>query len=89
MSNKQSVLIMFKTPWCKPCKTMETVLSDVLIEFNNIKFININVDEEPDMAREYHVRTVPTLILEDGNKVERLIGSANIKQVKSFLSKHI
>jgi len=80
-------LMKFWAPWCRPCLAMKPVIEEVLGDFNDIEFVDINVDEDPDMAREYSIRTIPALVLKEGDRVEKLIGSVSTKQVKDFLSK--
>jgi thioredoxin 1 len=89
MLDEQIILMAFKAPWCIPCKTMEPVIKEALCGFNNVRFSIIDVDKEPDLAREYCIRTIPTLVLKDGDRVEKLVGSASIEQVKDFLSKYV
>jgi thioredoxin-like negative regulator of GroEL len=53
----------------------------------DIELVDINVDEDADSAREYKVRSIPTLILVKGEEVvDKLIGRASLDQVRAFLS---
>lgn len=88
MKNEQLTLVAFKAPWCRPCKVMDPIVKNVLNIFNNIQLVEVNVDEDPDITREYCVRTIPTFILKKGDKIiQKLVGSASSEQVKEFLSK--
>jgi thioredoxin len=83
-------LLKFWAEWCAPCKIMTPIVEKVLGEegFNNVELVNINVDEDPDAAREYHIRSIPTLLLIDDQRkvLNTLTGSASMEQVKEFLS---
>ena len=58
------VLVDFYAVWCEPCKWVEPVLDEVLKKFSGkIILHKINIDSHPDVAREHHVLSVPTLIL--------------------------
>ena len=65
----------FYADWCGPCKTQDPILEDLEEDFGDVEFEKINVDEEQDVANEYQVRSLPTLIVEnDDGIVERFVG---------------
>jgi thioredoxin-like negative regulator of GroEL len=75
-------ILYFSAPWCGPCKTLGPIM-DKLSGLFNIRKINCDVDTE--MAAKYSVRSVPTLILLEGNKeINRVTGAQSEEQVKSF-----
>jgi thioredoxin len=81
-------LYQFGAEWCVPCTQMSNNLKKVVPEFNNINVVHIDVEEETDLAREYNVRSIPTLVLmKNGKVVDRLIGSVPIDRLREFLKK--
>ena len=65
----------FYADWCGPCKTQDPILEDLEAEYENVEFEKIDVDEEQDIANEYQVRSLPTLIVENEDGiVERFVG---------------
>jgi thioredoxin 1 len=71
----------FSAPWCMPCKALAPEFKKFEEEYTDIKFITVNVDEEPDTAELYNIRSVPTVIIEkDNHIVERFVGLNNKKQ---------
>ena len=65
----------FYADWCGPCKTQDPILEDLEEDWGDVEFEKINVDEEQDVANEYQVRSLPTLIIEnDDGIVERFVG---------------
>jgi thioredoxin 1 len=65
----------FYADWCGPCKTQDPILEDLEEDWGDVEFEKINVDEEQDVANEYQVRSLPTLIVEnDDGIVERFFG---------------
>lgn len=87
MLDKQITLVAFKAPWCGPCRAMEPVLNNISKSFSNVSFIEVNVDEDTELAVEYKVRQIPTLLLmEDNHEVDRLVGSHSAEQIKEFIS---
>lgn len=69
------VLVKFGAPWCGPCRMMNPVLEILSTE---IEIIDVNIDENEELATEYGIRSVPTFIfLEDGKEYNRHVGSAS------------
>nr|WP_268895827.1 thioredoxin [Halosimplex salinum] len=76
----------FYADWCGPCKTQDPILEDLETEWNDVEFEKINVDEEQDVANEYHVRSLPTLIVEnDDGVVERFVGVTQADDIEDAL----
>ena len=76
-------VIRFTATWCSPCKmlakTLESVTTDIPIEV-------IDIDEQPDLATEFGIRSVPTLVMmEDNVATKRLIGLKTIQEVEAFI----
>lgn len=70
IGQEQLTLVDFYADWCGPCKTMSPILQETksLLK-DDVKIIKINVDQYQDLASEFMVRGVPTLILFKGGKV--------------------
>ena len=82
---KDKVLVDFYAEWCGPCKMLAPELEKVDSELSVIK---VNVDEFEDLAREYGVMSIPTLILfEKGEPIKQTIGFMDMKKIESFLEK--
>ena len=55
----------FEADWCGPCKALKPILENVSSKFGNtVNFSYINIDEQFEVAQKYHVRSVPTVIIE-------------------------
>ena len=66
-------LLYFSAPWCGPCKALGPLM-DELAETYPIK--KINIDNQPEFAREYNITSIPTtILLVDGNEKERKVGA--------------
>jgi thioredoxin 1 len=89
-SDENLMLLKFEANWCGPCKAMVPIVEKALNDedFSNIKLVSINIEEEPDAARQYGIRAIPTLLLvkDDSEVLKTLVGSASVEQVKEFLS---
>ena len=77
----------FYADWCGPCKTQDPILEDLEEEWADVEFEKIDVDEEQDVANEYQVRSLPTLIVEnDDGVVERFVGVTQADEIEDALS---
>ena len=70
------VLVDFTAAWCGPCKMLEPVIEQLVQEWNgSVKIVKLDVDSNPEMAMQYNVMGVPTLMLfKQGQQVERVTG---------------
>ncbi|WP_336136577.1 thioredoxin [Natronomonas amylolytica] len=77
----------FYADWCGPCKTQDPILDELEEEYPDVDFEKVNVDEEQDVANEYQVRSLPTLIIEnDDGIVERFVGVTQRDDLENALS---
>lgn len=69
-------LIDFHADWCGPCKTQDPIIEEIEDDYaDRVSFEFVDVDRNPDMANEYQVRSIPTVIVESGEDViERFVG---------------
>ena len=64
----------FSATWCGPCKSFKPVMNEISGEWYHVEFIDI--DNLSDLAQQYNVRSVPTVVIEeDGKEVNRIIGA--------------
>lgn len=78
-------LIKFSATWCGPCKLAEVTIKKVLPEFLGINFRDIDVDDNPVLAKEYKIRSLPTVIVfKNGEEVTR-VGSIKADDLRKIL----
>ncbi len=69
------VLVDFFATWCGPCKMQSPILEEIKEDRSDIKIMKVDVDQETELAREYGVMSIPTLILfKDGKEVAKNVG---------------
>ena len=65
----------FYADWCGPCKVLTPLMENVKTKFTNVKFENVDIDSQFEVAQKYFVRSVPTVIIEkNGKEVQRMVG---------------
>ena len=76
------VLVDFWAPWCGPCKQLGPNFEEASKEAEGVKFFKVNVDEQSELAGEFEVRSIPTILfLENGEVKERTVGALGKGQI--------
>ncbi len=88
LKSELPVLVDFFATWCGPCRMLAPILEELEPRYEGkIKFVKLDVDEAPELANQYGVRGVPTLILfRDGEPVKTSVGFLNQDELESFLN---
>jgi thioredoxin 1 len=73
------VVIDFWAEWCGPCKKISPILDEIAGSLgDSVKFLKINVDNEQEVAADYQVMSIPTLVfIKEGEEVDRTVGALN------------
>ena len=76
------VLVVFYADWCGPCQA----LGQILEELEGVPVLKINVDTFAEIAQEFGVMSIPTIILfQDGEQVKKNVGLVSLEELKSFV----
>ena len=82
----KTVLVDFWATWCGPCRMLSPIVDEVAEERGDIKVGKVNVDEQPELAGQFDVMSIPTLLVfENGKLVNRAVGARPKSGVLSLL----
>ena len=80
------VLLDFWATWCGPCRMVSPILDEIAAQRSDIKVGKINVDEQPELAAQFRVMSIPTLVvMKNGRIVQQAVGARPKAQILSML----
>ncbi len=82
LNSEQTVIADFNADWCGPCRMLAPFLESVSETMDNVKFVSVNIDDEPDLAEEYDIVSIPCLIVfKDGEEADRSVGIISADEI--------
>lgn len=88
LESQEPVLVDFYADWCGPCKMLSPVVDEVAQENEDVKVVKINVDEAQDLATEYKVMSIPTLVvIKNSREVARSVGVVDKSEIVEMLKR--
>lgn len=79
-------LVDFFATWCGPCKMLGPVLEELSTEIPDVKFVKVDVDDEPELAEKFGIMSIPSVFLfKDGEVAGSFLGLQSKDNVKAFI----
>ncbi len=86
-NSEKPVLLDFYADWCGPCRMVTPIVDEIASERSDIKVGKINVDNQPELAQQFRVMSIPTLVvLKDRKIVNQSVGAKTKEQILEMLS---
>jgi thioredoxin 1 len=85
------VLVDFWAEWCGPCKQLAPRIEELAEDYDgDVKFVKVDVDDNQELAGQFGIRSIPTLLLfDEGEKVEQIVGSVPKERIREEIEKVI
>lgn len=88
MESKIPVLVDFWATWCGPCQMIGPVIEELAEEMTDVKICKVDVDAQAELARQYRVMSIPTLmIFKDGEMIKRESGAKTKDEIIEMIGK--
>lgn len=86
LNSDKTVLLDFYADWCGPCLMVGPIVSEIAEERSDVKVGKINVDEQPELAAQFGVMSIPMLaVMKDGKVVNQAVGARSKEQILAML----
>lgn len=86
LNSEKPVLLDFWAPWCGPCRMVSPIVDEIAAERGDIKVGKVNVDEERELAGQFGVMSIPTLVvIKGGRVVNQMVGARPKSQILTML----
>lgn len=87
--NNNIVLVDFYANWCGPCKMLSPIVEELSNEINDVVFAKVDVDESNDIAANFKIMSIPTIIIfKNGKLISKTVGFQSKSELKNFIEEN-
>ena len=80
------ILVDFYADWCPPCKALLPTMKKLAEKSDQAVIAKVNTEDSPEIAQEFNVKSIPTsILLKNGNEVDRLVGNVSLKNLEALI----
>lgn len=88
VKNSERAVVKFGASWCGPCRAMKPVFDRLSKIYNDVSFVEVDIDDSEDVAMEFGVMSVPTLMFfKNGEFLDRMVGLAKSEDIEKLIKK--
>ncbi|MEF2550738.1 thioredoxin [Aurantimonas sp. A2-1-M11] len=88
LESDKPVVVDFWAEWCGPCKMIAPSLEEISNEMDNVRIAKVNIDENPDIAAQFGVRSIPTLMMfKNGEHADTMVGAQSKSKLVDWITK--
>lgn len=88
IKNNEKVVVKFGASWCGPCRAMKPVFDKIRESHKDVEFVEVDIDDCEDVAMEFEVMSVPTLMFfKNGEFLDRMVGLVKKEDIEELLKK--
>ncbi len=86
LNSNKPVLLDFYADWCGPCRMVGPIVSEIANERNDVKVGKINIDEQPELAAQFQVMSIPMIaVIKNGKLENQVVGYRSKEQIEAML----
>lgn len=87
LNSQEPVLVDFWAPWCSHCRVLNPILEEFAQEAEGVRIGKVNIDDEPELAKQYGIMSIPTVLyIKDGSVVEKKVAPQDPEELEDMIS---
>jgi thioredoxin 1 len=86
---KKMKCILFSAAWCQPCNVLKPIYDRVAASMDDVEFVKVDIDDDPELSVQYGIKSVPTMVFEkDGKVMDTMVGLVTEQNLRDRVEGH-